>query len=107
MVCGDLHPTSKCTLKKEDLTKKCSNVEDITLLIMRLPYKDLKSKLSLSIQASRSQMMNIPPSEIIEITDQSSKPGYVKNTVVHGSYVNVVKGNCSNAIAPKRTKRWC
>ena len=95
---GDLHSTTKCTLKKEDLTKKCSNCGGKHAANYRCcpVYKDLKSKLSLGVQARRKQMMNIPRSEIIEITDQSSKPGYVKNNVVHGSYANVVKV----------TKRW-
>lgn len=38
-------------------------------------------------------MLNIPRSEIIEVTNPSSKPDNVKNNVVHESYANVVKGS--------------
>ena len=47
-------------------------------------------------------MMNIPRSEINKITDQSSKPGYVKNTAVHGNYPNVVKGNTVQTRLPQK-----
>lgn len=38
-------------------------------------------------------MMMISCNEVIKITDQRPKPGYVKNNVVHGGYSSVVKGN--------------
>ncbi|XP_050338495.1 nucleic-acid-binding protein from transposon X-element isoform X1 [Bactrocera neohumeralis] len=103
VVCGDLHPTSKCTLKKEDLNKKCSNCGgNHTANYRGCPvYKDLKSKLSQGIQARRNQMMNIPSNENIKIPVQISKPVNLKDNATQGSYANVVKGNTTQMQLPQ------
>ena len=77
---------------KREFNEKCCNCGGNHIEIYRgcLVNNDLKSKLSLGIQACRNEMPNSP---IVEITDRSLKPGIVKNNVVQGSYAKAAKGN--------------
>lgn len=82
LVCGNLPHTSNCILKNENLNKK---------------FIKCRGK-HLWIQAHCNQMPNIPHSDIIKITDQSSKPGKLNYNAINA---NVLKANTAQMQLPQ------
>lgn len=97
VVCGELHPSSQCTMNK-NVEKKCSNCAgNHTANYRGCPvFKDLKNKL-------KNKINKLESAKIPGLIQNKSTSSYVDNKVSAGiSYASVIKNSGQTTIEQSR-----